>query len=114
MTLGTALSGTVFQNQIRTSLSEVPMLKNQADEFSKDVVALIPIIPNIAKKSTQTSVKRAYADAFSTINIVLCGLSSVGLLASFFVKSYDMDRRKPEDTLKCRFIRLYGNLWKQL
>lgn len=92
MTIGTALSGTVFQNQIRINLSGIPTLKSQADDFSKDVVALIPAIPDITDKAAQTSVKKAYADAFSTINIVLCGFSVVALFLSYFVKTYDMNR----------------------
>lgn len=92
MTLGTALSGTIFQNQIRKSLSDVPTLRDQADEFSKDVVALITIIPGMRGLAEQRSVKVAYADAFSTINLALCGLSILGFLVSFFVKAYDMNR----------------------
>ena len=92
LTLGVAISGTIFQNQIRQTLADIPMLKDQAAQLSRDTAALIPIIGTMENHIEQHAVKDAYGEAFQTVNIVMCALSIVGLVLCPWVESYSMDR----------------------
>ena len=90
--IGVAVGGVVFQNQIKSKLNSYPLLAPQAGAYSADATALVEIIKNMEAGLERTQLIQAYADSLKTVWIVMCALSAVGLLASLFTKGYSLDQ----------------------
>jgi MFS family permease len=90
--LGVALGGVIFQNQIKQKLMSYPLLAPLAGEYSKDATALVGIINRMSEGVEKTQLVLAYADSLKTIWIVMCALSAVGLVASLWTKKYSLDQ----------------------
>lgn len=87
---GVAIGGVTFQNQIKKNLLSHELLKDHAVEWSRDATALINIIHEMSEGLEKTQLIKAYSDSLSTIWIVVCALSAVGLVASLFTKGYTL------------------------
>jgi len=90
--LGVAIGGVVFQNQIREKLLSYPLLSHLAQDYSKDATALVRIIKTMEAGTEKTQLVQAYADALKVIWIVMCALSAVAMFASMFTKGYSLDQ----------------------
>lgn len=90
--LGVAVGGVVFQNQIRQKLLSYPLLAPMASAYSQDATALVSIIKGMEAGIEKTQLIQAYADSLKTIWIVMCALSGAGLLASIFTKGYSLNQ----------------------
>jgi hypothetical protein len=90
--IGVALGGVIFQNQIKQKLMTYPLLAPLAGEYSKDATALVGIINGMSEGLEKTQLVKAYSDALSTIWIVMCALSAVGLVASLWTKGYSLNQ----------------------
>lgn len=90
--LGVAVGGVVFQNQIKQKLLSYPLLAPMAGVYSQDATALVSIIKGMEAGIEKTQLIQAYADSLKTIWIVMCALSAAGLLASVFTKGYSLDQ----------------------
>lgn len=90
--LGVAIGGVVFQNQIKVKLLTYPLLAGRAAEYSQDATALVEIIKNMAEGTEKIQLKQAYADALKMVWVVMCALAGVGMLASFFAKGYSLNQ----------------------
>jgi MFS family permease len=90
--LGVALGGVIFQNQIKQKLLADPLLAPMAAEYSKDATALVGIINGMSAGTEKTQLVLAYADSLKTIWIVMCTLSAVGLVASLWTKKYSLNQ----------------------
>jgi MFS family permease len=88
--LGVAIGGVVFQNQIKQKLQSNESLKGFAEEYSKDATALVGIIQGMAEGEMKTELIKAYSDSLRSIWIVLTALSVLGLVASAFTKGYSL------------------------
>lgn len=88
--LGVAIGGVVFQNQIKRKLVKYVLLAPMADEYSKDATALVGIIKGMASGTEKTQLIQAYSDALQDIWIVLTALAAVGFIGSLFTKSYSL------------------------
>jgi len=96
--LGVAVGGVVFQNQIKQKLLKYPLLAPMAGAYSKDATALVSVIKNMEHGLERTQLIQAYADSLKIIWVVMCALSAVGLLASLFTKGYSLNQK--HDTLQ--------------
>ena len=76
--LGVAIGGVVFQNQIKEKLMSYPLLAPMAGEYSKDATALVSIIKNMTEGVEKTQLKQAYADSLKIIWVVMCALAGLG------------------------------------
>jgi len=65
--LGVAIGGVVFQNQIRVKLLSYPLLAHLAQDYSKDATALVSIIKTMEAGTEKTQLTQAYADALKVI-----------------------------------------------
>jgi hypothetical protein len=90
-TLGVAIGGVVFQNQMKKRMLEFPLLTDMASEYSKDAVGLVQIIQSMPAGEMKNQLRESYADALRQIWIVMTVVSAVALLSSFFISAYDMN-----------------------
>ena len=90
--LGVAVGGVAFQNQMRNKLLAYPLLADLADEYSKDATSLVHVIKHMEHGLMRDQLIQAYADALKIIWIVMTALSAVGLIASAFTRAYSLDQ----------------------
>jgi hypothetical protein len=88
--LGVAISGVVFQNQIKQKLVKYPLLAPLAGEYSKDATLLVEIIKAMEEGTVKSQLVEAYADSLKMVWIVMCALSAVALVVSAFTKEYSL------------------------
>ena len=91
-TVGVAVGGNVFIRQLRKKLLTFPSFESRADELSKDAVALISTIHNMAASPDKDHLKDAYAYGLQYVWIVLTVLGFVGLVSSVFVEGRSLDQ----------------------
>ena len=94
--IGVAIGGTIFQNEIKRKLMAYPLLAPNAESYSQDAAALVQVIK---KMRTQPGMEmqvgqliQAYADALKTVWIVMCALAAVAGLSSLLIRSFDLNR----------------------
>jgi MFS family permease len=90
--LGVAIGGVVFQNQIKQKLLGYPLLAPLASTYSKDATALVGIIKAMPAGLAKTQLIQAYTDSLKIIWAVMCALSGVALAASLFTKGYTLQQ----------------------
>ena len=120
--LGVAIGGTIFQNQMKNKLMAYPLLAPHAEEYAQDAAALVQTIKalraQVATGGAPATVigqldglVQAYADTIKVVNITLCGLAVLAASTSVFIEGYDIDmplvgeqgyksRKKNDDTEK--------------
>lgn len=90
-TLGVAIGGVVFQNQMKKKMLTFPLLAELAGEYSRDAAGLVQIIKDMPAGEMKEQLKESYTDALKYIWIVMLAFSAVALLGSWFIKAYDMN-----------------------
>jgi MFS family permease len=88
--IGVAISGVIFQNQIKQKLLSYELLAPLADQYSKDATALVGVIKGMADGIEKTQLIKAYADSLDTVWIVMTALSAVAFFASLWTKGYSL------------------------
>jgi EmrB/QacA subfamily drug resistance transporter len=92
-TVGVAVGGVIFQNQVKIELGRFSDLAAVASQYSVDAVALVQTMRQLPSDLPQARhLKTGFADALQIIWVVMCGLSGIALFASFFVERYALDR----------------------
>jgi MFS family permease len=91
-TLGVAIGGVVFQNQMRKKMLSFPLLADKADEYSRDAAGLVQIIKALPNGDIKDQLKESYTDALKYIWIVMTVFAGIALIASIFTKAYALDR----------------------
>ncbi|EPE25317.1 MFS general substrate transporter [Glarea lozoyensis ATCC 20868] len=90
--LGVAISGVVFQNQMRSNLLKTTLLVDKANEYSRDASSIIPLLQSMADGLEKTELVQAYADSLKIVWAVMCALSGIAMIGSFFLKHISLDR----------------------
>ncbi|PSS12750.1 hypothetical protein M430DRAFT_107574 [Amorphotheca resinae ATCC 22711] len=90
--LGVAIGGVIFQNQIKQKLLSYPLLAPLASTYSKDATALVGIIKAMPAGLAKTQLIQAYTDSLKIIWAVMCALSGVALAASLFTRGYTLQQ----------------------
>ena len=90
-TLGVAIGGVIFQNQMRKKMLTFPLLADLAGEYSRDAAGLVKIIQDMPAGEMKEQLRESYTDALKYIWIVMVVFSAVALLGSWFVEAYDMN-----------------------
>ena len=104
-TIGVAIGGVIFQNEMKKHLLTYPHFAARAAELAKDAAGLVQIINDMPAGQDKYDLRKAYAKSYRSINIVLCALAGVALIASLFLKSYDLDRAlETEQGLKVKKV----------
>lgn len=91
-TLGIAIGGTIFQNQIRKNILSYPLIAGSADAWSQDATALVAILNIMEDGPAKDQLLHSFADALKTLWAVMCGLAALGLFTSIFTKAYSLDQ----------------------
>ncbi|PSN69750.1 MFS general substrate transporter [Corynespora cassiicola Philippines] len=91
-TLGVAIGGVIFQNQMKKKMLTYPLLADMAGEYSKDAAGLVQVIKAMPAGEMKDQLKDSYADALKYIWIVMAAFSAVALVASAATKAYPLDR----------------------
>lgn len=89
-TLGVAIGGVIFQNEMAAKLRQYPAYAAQATELAKDAAALVEIIKHTESGEGKLQLRTAYTDSLRTVYIVMTALAGVSLLASLFIKGYEL------------------------
>ncbi|CAE7202030.1 hypothetical protein HRS9139_06860 [Pyrenophora teres f. teres] len=90
-TLGVAIGGVIFQNQMRKKMVTFPLLADMAGEYSRDAAGLVKVIQDMPAGKMKEQLRESYTDALKYIWIVMLAFSAVALLGSWFVEAYDMN-----------------------
>lgn len=90
-TLGVAIGGVIFQNQMAKKMLTYPLLADLASEYSRDAAGLVEIIKAMPAGQMKDQIKESYTDALKYIWIVMLAFSAVAFIGSWFIKAYDMN-----------------------
>ncbi|KAJ8114865.1 hypothetical protein OPT61_g3354 [Boeremia exigua] len=90
-TLGVAIGGVIFQNQMKKKMFTYPLLAEMASEYSKDAAGLVEIIKAMPAGDVKDQLKESYTHALRYIWIVMLVFSGLALIGSWFIKAYDMN-----------------------
>lgn len=91
--LGVAICGAIFQNQMKQQLLKIPSLSAQAVEYSRDATSLVQVIKLMPDGSDRKSnLLLSYANSLKIVWAVMCALSGVAMLGSFFIRKVSLDR----------------------
>ena len=90
--IGVAICGVIFQNQMKTRLLAIPTLAGQAEEYSKDASSLVQTIKFLPDGESKFGLIKAYADSLKIVWAIMCALSGVAMVGSFFMRTKSLDR----------------------
>ena len=89
MCIGVAVGGAVFQNQLRTHLSNLRLpasVANNAESF-------VQVLKTLPQQSTEhVAFTEAYSQAFANVFEVLTGIAGLAGILSLFIKEFTMDK----------------------
>jgi MFS family permease len=89
-TFGVTIGGIVFQSMMERKMLSKPLLFEKAKEYSKDAVGLVQIIKAMPDNELKAELKESFVFALMYIWVVVAVLSGVALIASLFIKGYDI------------------------
>jgi hypothetical protein len=90
--LGVAICGVIFQNQMYKNLQSYPDLVANATDYSRDASSLVLTIYTMDAGTEKENLIQAYADSLKIVWGVMCALSGVAMIGSFFVRKVSLDR----------------------
>ena len=95
--VGVAVGGTLFQNSIKKQILKHPSIATHAAEWAADSTGLVEIIKAMPQSVAKTDLIQSYADALKIIWIVMCALSAVALVTSFWIQHFDLNKELETD-----------------
>lgn len=96
-TLGVAIGGVVFQNLMERRMLSRPLLSSMARDYSRDAVRLVQIIKVMPESETKDQIRESFVYALMWIWVVIAVLAGIALVASLFIKSYNMSSPLTEE-----------------
>jgi hypothetical protein len=90
-TLGVAIGGVVFQNQMKAKMLTFPLLADMADKYSKDAAGLVQILKEMPAGVMKEQLRESYTDALKYIWIVATVFAAVSLFAVMWIDEFNMD-----------------------
>ena len=92
-TIGVAIGGVIFQNQIQKRLLTYPLLAANARAYSRDASGLVQIIKAMPDGSLEKDqLREAYTWALKYVWIVICVLAGIALISSLWIEGLPLDR----------------------
>lgn len=88
--IGVAISGAIFQNQLQKKLSQYPLLSSQAKQFSQDATELVSIIKAMPPGLAREQLVEAFAGALKVIWIVMTAFAAAVFFTTIFIKDYSL------------------------
>ena len=96
-TVGVAIGGAIFQNQIRSELSKSSLLASQASKYSQDAQELVPVIRAMTPGAEKDQLLQAYANALKVVWGVTCAISFVAGVASLWTEGISLNKKMTTD-----------------
>ncbi|KAK2773228.1 hypothetical protein FQN52_006018 [Onygenales sp. PD_12] len=96
-TIGVAIGGTIFQNQMLKNLKTYPEFAARAVELSKDAAGLVQVVRAMEDGPEKQHLKQAYTDSLRIVWAVCTALLGVAGLLSLLTKSYDLNQAMDSD-----------------
>ncbi|KAF2636372.1 MFS general substrate transporter [Massarina eburnea CBS 473.64] len=90
-TIGVAIGGVIFQNQMKRKMLTYPLLADKAIEYSQDAAGLVEIIRALPDGDVKLQLRESYTDALRYIWIVMTVFAAVAFAASAFTKHHSLD-----------------------
>jgi uncharacterized protein YneF (UPF0154 family) len=91
-TVGVAIGGTIFQNQMKKEILKRPLIAANATRYAQDASALVPILKAMPNGPVKLQLQEAYVDANKMIWIVICALAGAAFIASWWTEALPLDR----------------------
>lgn len=91
-TIGVAVGGVVFQNQMKKKLLTYPELAGRAAEYSKDSSGLVEIIKMMPASVERTHLLDSYMSALRAVFIFMTAVAGVAFVASWWTEGLPLDR----------------------
>lgn len=91
-TVGVAIGGTIFQNQMKKEILKRAIIAENATQWAQDASALVAILKAMPDGPAKLALQEAYVDANKMIWIVICALAGVAFLASLLTEALPLDR----------------------
>jgi hypothetical protein len=91
-TVGVAIGGTIFQNQMKKEILKRSLIAANATQWAQDASALVSILKAMPDGLAKLQLQEAYVDANKMIWIVTCALAGVALIASLWTEALPLDR----------------------
>ncbi|KAF2754290.1 MFS general substrate transporter [Pseudovirgaria hyperparasitica] len=91
-TIGVAVGGVIFQNQLKKKLMDSVVFAPVADLYSRDASGLVEIIRAMPDGAEKLELRGAYTDALKVIWLVMCVLGGVALILSAVSKQFSLDQ----------------------
>ncbi|KAJ5600070.1 hypothetical protein N7450_001137 [Penicillium hetheringtonii] len=89
--IGVAIGGVIFQNQMKSNLQHYPALQSLADEYSGDAASMVEVIRGM-RGPVKDDLQQAYADSLKIVWAFCCGISGLTFFVSLFTQSFDLNR----------------------
>ncbi|KAL6156252.1 hypothetical protein ACJQWK_09664 [Exserohilum turcicum] len=93
--LGIAVGGVVFQNMMERRMLSKPLVSDMAKEYSRDAVGLVQIIKAMPETEMKKQLTESFTYALMYTWVFVAVLSGFALVASFFLKGYELS--SPEE-----------------
>ncbi|THW33394.1 putative MFS transporter [Aureobasidium pullulans] len=91
-TVGVAIGGVIFQNELRQQILKHPLIAAHASEWASNSSALVEVLSHMQEGPSKVALIQSYADALQIVWATCCALAGAGLIASLFIKGYTIDR----------------------
>jgi hypothetical protein len=91
-TIGVAVGGVIFQNQMEKKLLTYPLFANTASEYSKDAARIAQVIKALPPSDAKDQLRQSYAFALQHVWIVMTAFSAVASITSVFTKELPLDQ----------------------
>lgn len=91
-TVGVAVGGTIFQNQVYKKMLGYPLLAPLASQYAQDASGLVQIIKAMPEGVLKTQLVDSYAGALKYVWLVSCVCSAVALVVSLLTEELPIDR----------------------
>jgi hypothetical protein len=91
-TVGIAVGGTIFQNQMKKELLKFPLLAANATAYASDASGLVQVLKEMPESPARDQLLLSYTNALRYIYIVMAALAGVAMFASFFTEALDLNR----------------------
>ncbi|KAI9673098.1 MAG: hypothetical protein M1829_004412 [Trizodia sp. TS-e1964] len=102
-TFGVAIGGVIFQNGLRSWLSDYPGLSDLAQGYSEDAVGIVQLIKQLPVGEQRDQVVESYAGALRRVWLFLTAFAVLGLLSSAFTESLSIDKEfNSEQSVKAK------------
>ena len=91
-TIGVAIGGTIFQNEVKKKMLNYDLLAPLADHYAQDASGLVQVIKAMPEGLMKTQLIQSYAGALKYVWLISCICAAAAFLVSFATEELDLNR----------------------